>query len=821
MDAATCIEKHLHNIEIARGLIKSDFTVTPVTVDLPISDNYGRAPPRNQLSSNSLNVYDNNEGDSFNQNSVTQLLGRKFRSLELKKIEEEERKKQAFIKPLKRLVSKFESLDYEICENLPYRKEQKKQRTVKIQRTWFARWIVAILIGLGTAIVAVFVEVSIEHLTEYKSIALQFLIEHGMKTSLVIPFLGWLAINLFLTSIGAALIVFFEPAAAGSGIPEIKCYLNGVKIPGLLSIRCLLAKVVGVVFSVTGGLAVGKEGPMIHAGTIVAAGVSQGRCRVFQWDFKIFESFRSDHERRDFVSGGAAAGVAAAFGAPVGGVLFALEEGASFWNQTLTWRIVFSSMIATFSVNVFLSAIHGHSGDLSNPGLISLGYFPDISYHLVELPIFIAMGIFGGLSGAFFVFLNYKLTLFRKRYVKKKLFRFMETLLIAGTIGISFFILIYAIDDCKVPANNKEHHYEGHETQMFCKDGEYNTLTKLLFKTPEGQLKLLLHESPNGFGTMSLAMYSILYYFFACWSCGVSASTGIFIPSLLSGAIWGRLVGIGVINAFPSMEHNVGKYALIGAACSLGGVTRMTISLTVMLIECTGDITFGPPLVLVIIIAKYVGDFFNSGIYDLLIELNGMPFLPWEPPELSTNITADKIMNTPVVTLEPIEKVGNIIEILRTVKHNGFPVVENFHPEMDMTTFGKMTGLILRSQLALILRKKAFDRPGVQTQLLRPKDFRDSYPRFIPVKDLDISEEEKNCTLDLRPYMNPVPYTVNQYVSLPRVFKLFRGLGLRHIVVTDDDNNVLGMVTRKDLARFRMQSKRLSLLLEQLSIIDT
>lgn len=150
----------------------------------------------------------------------------------------------------------------------------------------------------------------------------------------------WVGINGGLVIVASILTACFEPVAAGSGIPQIKCYLNGVKVPHVVRLKTIVVKVIGVIFSVAGGLIIGKEGPMIHSGAVIAAGISQGRSDTFRkFDLRIFEFFRSDTEKRDFVAGGAAAGVSAAFGAPVGGVLFSLEEGASFWNQALAWRI--------------------------------------------------------------------------------------------------------------------------------------------------------------------------------------------------------------------------------------------------------------------------------------------------------------------------------------------------------------------------------------------------------------------------------------------------------------------------------------------------
>ena len=89
----------------------------------------------------------------------------------------------------------------------------------------------------------------------------------------------------------------------------------------------------------SGGLICGKEGPLVHSGAVIAlvfCHLTSGVGKLLRWPELNY--FKNDRDHRDFASMGCAAGVSAAFGAPIGGVLFSLEEASSFWSVSLTWR---------------------------------------------------------------------------------------------------------------------------------------------------------------------------------------------------------------------------------------------------------------------------------------------------------------------------------------------------------------------------------------------------------------------------------------------------------------------------------------------------
>ncbi|XP_045075915.1 H(+)/Cl(-) exchange transporter 7-like isoform X2 [Coregonus clupeaformis] len=708
----------------------------------------------------------------------------------------------------KLLSLKYESLDYDNSENQLFLEEERRMSFIGFKCLEISRWVVCGLIGFLTGLIACCIDIAVENLAGVKYFVVKQNIEKftevgGLSISLIL----WAVLNSAFVMVGAVIVAFFEPGAAGSGIPQIKCYLNGVKIPRVVRLKTLVVKVFGVICSVAGGLAVGKEGPMIHSGAVVAAGVSQGRSTSLKKDFKIFEYFRRDTEKRDFVSAGAAAGVSAAFGAPVGGVLFSLEEGASFWNQMLTWRIFFASMISTFTLNFFLSIYNKKPGELSSPGLINFGRFESesVAYNIYEIPLFIVMGAIGGLLGALFNILNYWLTIFRIRYVHRPCLQVMEAMLVAAVTATVSFTMIYFSNDCQPLRPDQS---EDYTLQLFCADGQYNSMATTFFNTPERSVRSLFHNPPGSYNPLTLSVFTLTYFLLACWTYGLTVSAGVFIPSLLIGAAWGRLFGILLASITPngSIWAVPGKYALIGAAAQLGGIVRMTLSLTVIMVEATGNVTYGLPIMLVLMTAKIVGDYFVEGLYDIHIKLQSVPFLHWEAPATSHWLTAREVMSAPVTCFKRIEKVGTIVDVLSntSTNHNGFPVVVPVAASDDP---GKICGLILRSQIIVLLKHKVFvelARSRLTQRKLQLKDFRDAYPRFPPIQSIHVSQDERECMMDLTEFMNPTPYTVPQETSLPRVFKLFRALGLRHLVVVDNENRVVGLVTRKDLARYHL-----------------
>ncbi|RLN13960.1 hypothetical protein BBJ28_00021008 [Nothophytophthora sp. Chile5] len=141
-------------------------------------------------------------------------------------------------------------------------------------------------------------------------------------------------------------------------------------------------------------------------------------------------------------------------------------------------------------------------------------------------------------------------------------------------------------------------------------------------------MKQLLHFTGDAiFTQFSLCTSLIVFCTFACWTYGIAVPSGPCVPSQLSGAAYCWIcVMIVLYLGFP-VGAQVGMFALIGSASMLGCMSRMTISLTVILLECTGVIEWGLPNMVSLMVTRWMVNSFNEGIYDTIIFLNHLPFL--------------------------------------------------------------------------------------------------------------------------------------------------------------------------------------------------
>ena len=582
------------------------------------------------------------------------------------------------------------------------------------RRTMTWRWVLIVLTGILVACMGAAVQLITARMNRFKFHTTEEFLDANKPHIAYFSFIG---ICLFY-SFCAGLLCWFEPAAAGSGIPEIKAYLNGVNLNNVVQLRVLYTKVIGMCLSVASGLPLGKEGPMIHAGSIIGAAVSQGNTFTFGFDttWTVFQDFRNDSSKRDFVTFGAAAGIAAAFKAPIGGILFTLEEGASFWSTSLTFRAFFCALITQLTFTIIFNGFTIKSD--SNSGEFAFGTFDDFAgFRTYELIIFAIMGSLGGLMGALFNYINKRMTLFRKqRYHNMSWRRMLELLVITFLFGTITFVFPLIWQEC-TPLPSDTTNWSAQQLRLLeqlvpfgCEEGKYNQLASLYFVEADIAMQQLYHfleidgNHYETFNSGPLFLFFIPYFFFAAITSGTFAPAGLFVPTLLAGAIYGRFIGHLLNMGFPGHVADSGTYALIGAAAVLGGMSRSTIAATVIVLEACGNNAYLLPLMLTFAAARYTGNVINESMYDMQIELKEMPFLEETLGAIGllTYHAVREIMAKPVYTLKEANLVKDVYDLLSNTSHNGFPVVaEN----------GRLCGFIMRKTLCGLLKAKAFSSP--------------------------------------------------------------------------------------------------------------
>ena len=184
----------------------------------------------------------------------------------------------------------------------------------------------------------------------------------------------------------------------------------------------------------------------------------------------------------------------------------------------------------------------------------------------------------------------------------------------------------------------------------------------------------------------------------ACVTYGIAVPAGMFVPSLTSGAVFGRLIGhlLHRLDNTRGTFADSGTYALMGAAAIQAGISRMTISLTVMILEATGDMQYVLPLMLVVMAARLVGNIFNEGIYDLHIHCAQLDYLD-EDEQFSKemelhDLTVCEMMTKRPRCMYPLMRVGECFDTLRAGKHHCYPVLEDKNSQVLL---GTMTRKVL------------------------------------------------------------------------------------------------------------------------------
>ena len=368
--------------------------------------------------------------------------------------------------------------------------------------------------------------------------------------------LGWVLPTLF-TAIGAVVAVAmtrrFAPETSGSGIPHLEAVLH--RIRALDWRRVLPIKFFGGILAIGGGLALGREGPTVQMGGAVGDAISRL--------LKV-----SGRERRTLIAAGAGAGLAAAFNAPLSGLVFVLEEVRRDFQPIVFGAAFVAAVIADIVAR------------------IGAGPFPVFrvpSYPNPPLPSLVVFTVLGVVAGVLGVLFNRGLLGTMNLYARipKKIF-LPAIALTGGIVGLVGWFSPLSI-------------------------GSGHTLAESALKG-----ELLLSAIP---------LFFVVRFLLTTTSYSTGAPGGIFAPLLVLGALIGLAIGKIANMVMPAVAPIPAVFAVVGMAAYFTAIVRAPLTGIMLIVEMTGNYSLLLPLLVSCFCAYAVSEYMKDlPIYEALLE---------------------------------------------------------------------------------------------------------------------------------------------------------------------------------------------------------
>ena len=395
------------------------------------------------------------------------------------------------------------------------------------------------------------------------------------------------ALVLALILIAAAAVItallVAEPDIAGSGIPQVEAELRGRKDMNWW--RVIAGKMAGCALAIGGGLALGREGPSIQIGAMTGKGFARARHAPLI-------------EERLLLTCGAGAGLSAAFGAPLAGAIFSLEE-----------------LHRNFSAEVLLTTMAAAAAsDFVTANILGLKPVFDIGAdHAIPLRYYWAVVLLGILLGLFGALYNRTIAFMQDGFDR------------IGRAVSGCICMIFRKDAALIKDGL-------HPTVFATRASVFGRLLAvfaaaylLFFTCPEalGSGSGLVGQISRGeFAIGALAVLLLIKFVFSTASFGSGSPGGIFLPLLVLGALTGGLF-TGLIGLAGPEHSYMAGFVIVAMAACFAAIVRAPVTGVVLITEMTGDFTTLLPLVLASLTAYVVAEALGSKpIYTQLLERN-------------------------------------------------------------------------------------------------------------------------------------------------------------------------------------------------------